>query len=196
MRKLLVLFFCAFSFYYAQDAASVIKDIQTRFGKIQDLTADVSQNSSISKFYYQKENKYRIETKGSVIVSDGSTIWTYTKKTNKVVISSPEDKDMQYTINNFVYSFPSQCKVKFEGKEKAGSEEFNIISMTPVKSAGTFSSIRIWSDNSNLIRKVNVADRSGSNLVFEFSNIRLNSNIPDSKFSFEPPKGSEVIDLR
>lgn len=196
MKKIFVLLLFAITFSNAQDAKSLIKDIQDRFSKIKDLSADALQNSSKSRFFYQKENKYRIETKANTIVSDGSTIWNHTKKNNKVVISRPEDTELAYTINNLVYAFPEQSKVSFEGKEKIGSDEFNVLLLTPLRSSGSFSKIKIWSDSSNLIRKVSVTDKSGTNLSFEFSNIRINNNIPDSKFSFEPPEGSEIIDLR
>jgi len=196
MKKLLIFFFCAFILNYAQDAKSIIKNIQTKFGTIQDLTANVSQNSSKSIFYYQKENKYRIESAGSTIVSDGQRIWNHNKKTNKVVISMPHDQEMAYTINNLVYSFPEQSKIKYEGKEKIGSENCDVVTMIPSGSNRSFDKIKIWSDRSHLIRRANITDASGVNLVFEFSNIKINTGIPDSRFSFEPPKGSEIIDLR
>lgn len=196
MKKLFVLLICLFNVLYAQDANSILKDIQKRFGKIQDLSADVIQNSTKSKFFYQKENKYRIETTNNIIISDGNSIWNYNKKNNKVVISRPEDTEMTYTINNLVYSFPEQSKLIFEGKEKIGAEEYNILSMTPAGSSSNYKKIKIWADKTNMIRKVNVSDAAGNNLIFEFTNIKINSNIPDSRFSFEPAKGSEIIDLR
>lgn len=195
IKQFLVILF-AFTALNAQDGKSVLKDIQTKFSKIQDMSADVTQSSAKSKFYYKKENKYRIEAGTNIIVSDGNTIWNYNKKTNKVVLSRPEDTEMASTINNLVYSFPDQSKISYDGKEKIGTEEYNVLTMTPIKSSGSFNKIRIWSDNSNMIKRVIVTDRSGSSLVFEFSNIKINSSIPGSKFSFEAPKGSEIIDLR
>lgn len=196
MKKLFVFIFCAYSVFYAQDGKLILKDIQLRFSKIQDLSTDVIQNSTKTKFLYKKENKYRIETTNNTIISDGSSIWNYNKKNNKVVISRPEDTEMTYTINNLVYSFPEQSRLLYEGKEKIGPEEYNVLSMTPARSSSNYKKIKIWADKSNMIRKVNVSDAAGNILIFEFTNIKVNSNIPDSRFSFEPSKGSEIIDLR
>jgi outer membrane lipoprotein-sorting protein len=50
--------------------------------------------------------------------------------------------------------------------------------------------------NDNLIRKIELVDNSGLINIFNLSNIKINTNIPGHMFSFEPPKGSEIVDLR
>ena len=56
---------------YTQDAQEIIKKVQSNYKGIKDAKASFShtgkRNSESGTIYIQKENKYRIETKGQVL---------------------------------------------------------------------------------------------------------------------------------
>ena len=72
---------------------NIVNKLQETFDNISYMQADFSQisesNNSISgKFYFAKENKYRIELPNNIIISDGQSIWNHDIKTKKVIISN------------------------------------------------------------------------------------------------------------
>jgi outer membrane lipoprotein-sorting protein len=48
----------------------------------------------------------------------------------------------------------------------------------------------------NLIDKVVISNPATGTMEVSFSNYKLNQNLSDSKFSFTPPEGTTVVDLR
>ena len=47
-----------------------------------------------------------------------------------------------------------------------------------------------------MISKMEVVDLADTKYTFQLSSIKINQDIPDSKFDFTPPKGIKIIDLR
>jgi outer membrane lipoprotein-sorting protein len=41
-----------------------------------------------------------------------------------------------------------------------------------------------------------IIDAGGMRYAFQFTEIKINQDLPDSKFSFSPAKGTKIIDLR
>jgi outer membrane lipoprotein-sorting protein len=71
------------------DPDQTLKNVKDKFSTIKDFSAELKQGGKNQVFngtiYYKKQNKFRIELKNMSIISDGSTIWNYNKKDNKVV---------------------------------------------------------------------------------------------------------------
>lgn len=185
----------------------IIKGIQNKFYSINNLSADFSQSSAMKNqggalsikghLLYQKDDKYRIEFKNQQLISNGSTFWNYNKRSNKVVINDLKNEKSAFSFKKIIQDYPAKSKVESLGQETVNGTKCNLIRLSPLKNSyENFKSIRIWSDNDNLIRKIELIDNSGLTNVFNLSNIKLNTNIPGHMFSFEPPKGSEIVDLR
>ena len=56
--------------------------------------------------------------------------------------------------------------------------------------------IKIWMNNEHFVQKVLVKSDSGSDLEFRFTGCKINPGLADSDFTFNPPKGIKIIDLR
>jgi outer membrane lipoprotein carrier protein len=189
-----------------QDGNQLIKDVQNRFESITNLGADFLQSNELpdvkkpvtykGKFLFEKENKYRIELKNSEIITDGKTVWNYNKKTKKVIISDTENDQAVFSVKNIVYDYPAQSKINYVGKELVGGDSCNVIQLDPVDKEKKFESAKIWIGGNNLIRKFEIKNPDNSILIFELSNIKINQKTPKDKFKFDPPQGTEIIDLR
>jgi len=201
---LIFLFIPLFNICIAQDAQEIIKNVQSKYSSITDATANYSQtikyssgksSSSSGIIYIQKEDKYRIETKNDVIVTDGVTSWAYSKKKNQVIIDNYKDNGNTFSPNKFLFNYPVNFYSDLNGDENVGGNDCYLLKLTPRKK-GSIKEAKICVDkNSNLIRKI-VITTSESTSTYILKKITLDSGVSNSKFSFSPPDGVEIVDLR
>ena len=201
LKKLVIIISIAFlsvSFLLSQqNGEKLMKDLQSKFDKIDNLSVDFTQkhNDKVSLMgilLFKKQNKIRIEAKQLIIVSDGTTSWNYNKKENKVIISNYDENDPGiFSINDLVYRFPEECDIT-----AATENGLRSLTFAPRSYKYNFDSLKIWLNDENLISKVLIIDSEMGQIEVEFSNYKVNQNINDSEFSFIPPEGSKIIDLR
>lgn len=174
---------------------SIIEKLQETFDQINYLQADFSQisesNNAISgKFYFAKENKYRIELPNNVIISDGESIWNHDKSRKKVIISNIDEDPLAFSLRQYIYEYPSKCKIT-EEKDKDGYLLFLDASDTDLN----FKSAKLWITSDYLIQKILVIDFADNPFTLQFGNITLLNSIDDSFFEFNK-MDIKVIDIR
>jgi chaperone LolA len=206
-NSVLILFFLIIPFLvFGQDGERIISRLQEKFESIKNLSADFLQLNELpdlkkpltykGKFLFEKADKYRIEMKNSEIITDGKTIWNYNKKKKKVVIDNAENNQEIYSIKKIVYDFPAQSTISYIGKELVNGDSCFAVRLNPKGKDKTFDSVKLWIDEKDLIKKFEIQNPDNTIIKFELSAIRINQNIPDDKFVFNPPQGTEIIDLR
>ena len=201
MKKIFFFIFIFLIFFVNSKAQSsensLLKKVQDKYSSINSFSADFKQYSGdkkiSGKFFYKKGNNIRIETKTSIIVSNGTTNWNYNKKQNKVIISSYDDSNASmFSFNKIIYDFPSESDV-----EQTIENGDDIVIITPKAGSDlNFNKVKLWISNNNLVKKIGIKGNDNSLLTIELSNYKINQNLADSQFSFTPPEGSKVIDLR
>ena len=196
---LIVIFISVANLVYSQDAQEIIKKVQSNYKVIKDAKASFShsgkKNSESGTIYIQKENKYRIETKGQVLVTDGVTSWSYSIKKKQVVVDNYKDDGNTFSPNKFLFNYPENFYSDLDGSETISRMDCYLLKLTP-RSKGNVKSAKIWVDKEeNLIRKITISSKEGTD-TYLLKKISLDSGVSSSKFSFTPPSDVEVIDLR
>ena len=201
---LTVILLFAYSVSNGQDAQEIIKNVQSKYENITDAKATFTQtlkgsggkaNSSSGVIYIKKTNQYRIEAGGQVIITDGKTTWSYSPGRKQVVIDNYKDDGNTFSPNKFLFNYPENYYSDLEGEENVGGIDCFVIKLTP-RNKGTVKSAKIWIDkNEDLIRKINVVTTESTN-TYSLKDISLDAGLSSSKFSFTPPDGVEIIDLR
>jgi outer membrane lipoprotein carrier protein len=199
ISKIVALIFVLVISVSAQDKGKdYLDNIQKKYRSINDISADFKQSinekaSLTGKIYYSKGNKLRLELKNSTIISDGTVIWNYNKSQKKVVINNASGSNPSFfSIDQLIYDYPSKSSVTLETEEKT-----NFLVLVPHnQSELNFKKARIWVNNDFLILRISIENLSGSFINLQFSNYNLNQNLPASRFSFSPPEGINIIDLR
>ena len=193
---IITLIFCN-SIIAQDDAKVLLKSIQDKFASINDLSAEISQlvNGKVNlegKAFFKKENKLRLEFQNFIIVSDGKTSWNYNKKQDKVVITNyDEEGNKIFSIQQMIYEYPNECELStFE------SEGERVLQLIPENNSLNFKSVKLFITNDNLISKILIDNPPTGLIQLNLSNYKINKNLPDSLFSFSPPEGSQVLDLR
>ena len=179
------------------DDDTLLKELQAKFDSIEDATVDFEQlhngkNILSGVLLYKNGNKLRIDTKNLLIISDGSTSWNFNKREDKVIISNyDENSTGLLSVKELVYVFPKGCDIS-----STVSGDQRVLILIPNSYSVNFDEAQIWLTDDDLISKVKVTDTSMGTTEINFKNYRLNQDLSSSKFSFTPPKGSKIIDLR
>lgn len=196
---LIVIFISVANLGYTQDAQEIIKKVQSNYKGIKDAKASFShsgkKNSESGTIYIQKENKYRIETKGQVLVTDGITSWSYSIKKKQVIVDNYKEDGNTFSPNKFLFNYPENFYSDLDGSETISGMDCHLLKLTP-RSKGNVKSAKIWVDKEeNLIRKISISSKEGTD-TYLLKKISFDSGVSSSKFSFTPPSDVEVIDLR
>ena len=176
----------------------LLENIQDKYNSISSFTADFSQyfgnnKRNSGKFFFKKNNNIRLDTKSSTIVSNGSTNWNYNKKQNKVIISNYDDSDASmFSFDKIINDFPAKSIVN-----QSNENGNKVLIITPKNGSDlNFNQAKLWINNDNLIKKIEIKEKNNSLMTIDLSNYMLNQDLADSQFSFSPPEGTKVIDLR
>jgi outer membrane lipoprotein carrier protein len=194
----LLAFLCGGKLVTAQnDPGELMQSVQEKFNALTDLSANFTQSVNGStnltgKVYYKKNNKIRFELTKILIVSDGETNWNYNKKENKVIISSYDEEDAGLlSIERIIFEYPEECELSTYMVENQ-----EVLMLVPQTSTFSFNSVKLWINDDNLISRVLIDDPAAGLVQIDLTNYSVDKNLPDSKFTFTPPEGSKVIDLR
>lgn len=193
MIKILIILL---GFTFQVDELNTITEMQNKFESITNLQAEFKQSAGstnflLGKFYFKKENSYRIELPNNIIISDGKSIWNEDLKRNKVVISSVEEDPLAFSLAEYIYEYPKKCKV-IEEKHNNGF----LITLLPSDSNLNFKSAKLMINSDFLITKIDVIDFAGNKFVLKFSDIKTDVDLKDSFFVFEDSLNKKIIDIR
>jgi outer membrane lipoprotein carrier protein len=183
----------------AQDKGKdFLQNVQKKYKSTNDISADFKQSISekavqTGKIFYSKGNKLRLELKSSTIISDGTIIWNYNRSQKKVVINNASSSDPSFfSMDQLLYDYPSKSNITLENEN---NDKFLLL-IPQKESELNFKKVRIWVNNDFLIMRISIENLSGNIINFLFSDYKLNQNLPASKFTFSPPEGTNIIDLR
>ena len=199
MKKYTFILFVMFLYAAAagQDNSNeLLKSVQSKYNSLNTLSVNFTKYSGSKedfsgKLYLKNENKLRIELKNNIIITDGNTFWNYNRKENKVIINNYDPSEpSELSLNIFINVYPSESNIS-SGKEG----NYKTLTLEPKTSDLNFNSAKLFLNDDDLIEKVEIDSNSG-NAVITFSGYKLNPELPDSEFTYSPPKGIKVIDLR
>lgn len=200
MKTKIILFVLLSGFLYAQNPKDFINKIQSKFNSISNFTAKFNQTfynahgtesgKASGIFYYKKKNKFLVEINNNIIASNGTVVWNYDKKFKRVVISNLNDDPTSFSLEKFIFAYPPLCKAEIL------KDENDALLLTPKDNDLQFKQVKIWKTQDNLISKMELIDIGDLKYSFSFSDIKINQDLPDSKFEFQIPQGTQIIDLR
>ena len=186
----------------AQSADEIIKNVQHKFDTIENLSANFTQSVLYSessnsikfsgKFFFMKPNSFRIELPDREIISDGSSVWNYDKKQNKIVISEAVTDEVSFSLTDIIYSYPNKCDLSLIKSDDSGFT----IKAVPNKVELAFNEAIFKINKNYILTKIIISDYNEMKYSFELLSVKLNGNLDKNLFLFNPSKKVEVIDLR
>jgi outer membrane lipoprotein carrier protein len=188
-------------------ARDIMDRLQKKFDSMQDATIRFTQHvkfgfSKIEQNFQgtltmKRPNKYRVELEHQTIVTNGSVVWSYSPANKQVLIDRYKENQNSLSPEQFFLNLPAQYFATLLGKEKVGNVETYALKLVPKDDQSFVKSVKMWvEDGTWVVRKVQIVDLNDTETVYTVIELKLNTRVNDALFTFIPPAGTDVVDLR
>ncbi len=144
-----------------------------------------------------KGNRYRIALGDRVIVSDGKSVWSWSKANDQVIVDRFRDDPAGTTPERLLTRIPEDYRAILTGSGDVGGKETTVLKLTPGKPGTQVKWLKLWVDEDGpTVLKLQVHDLGENDMTYLLRDVEVDGKIPDSVFTFTAPPGAEVLDLR
>jgi chaperone LolA len=189
------------------DAPELVTKLRKKYDRIDDLSLSFDQTTvfavskarqtSAGSLALAKGNRYRISFDDRVIVSDGKTVWSWSKPNAQVIVDNFHDDPNSLTPERLLVRIPSQYTAISMGSDTVGKEEATVLKLTPQARGESVRWLKLWVDEGSLtVLKLQLLDLAENEVTYVLRDIAINRGVPDSTFRLSVPPGAEVLDLR
>ena len=190
----------------AENDNSLMKKVRKKYDKLQTLETKFTQTSfwalaneeqsEDGVLHLDQKNRYRIETDTQVIVSDGTTVWTYSKDRDQVIIDSVTKSKEHQLPKDILLCYTKDSKAELLGEPRIGGTPCYQLQFLPKDEDAFITSTKLWVNQKSLITlRIEQEDINENVTRFDLINTRWNPPLENSLFRFEIPATAEVIDL-
>jgi outer membrane lipoprotein-sorting protein len=178
-----------------------------RFDTIKDYTGDfkwVNGESHYSgKIRYKKPDKILLvfdDPQDQKIVSNGSELYIYIpylkvvvqqslgESTESALLASTSETGLQKLFDEYAFSFYDSSSLQ----PYKGTSAYHLKLSQKTAKVG-FKRMDLWVSDEGLILQSNGVSPNGINVSLIFSNVQLNTELPDYIFDFEVPADAQII---
>jgi len=175
-----------------------VKDAELSFTRRTRLSVAKIEQNATGSLLLKKGHKYRIEMDDRTVVTDGTTVWSYSKANNQVTVDAYRPDERALTPERILAGAPGDFAASLLGREKLDGIEMVVLKLVPRgEERSAVTALKLWIDPEDwLVRKAELAESSGKETTYTVNSYSINSGIPDSRFTFTAQEGTDVIDLR
>lgn len=209
-RMLSLVLFSAFtvsSGFPAEDAGKILKKIQKKYESWNDAKITFTQlvrfavtkteQSFRGKLSVKKGSMYRLDFEGRLIVTNGKDVWTVNEPNKQVIIDKYRDDPRSLSPEKILVSVPKDYTAAVLNREEKEGGVNLVLKLVPKDGRSSFKSLKMWVDEDRYtVEKIQVIDLSGNVQTYTITNLEIDTGMKESEFSYEPPSGYEIIDLR
>ncbi|MBF8295596.1 MAG: cell envelope biosis protein LolA [Bacteroidetes bacterium] len=181
--------------------------MQKKYESIQDASARFTQHvrfgfSKIEQSFagtlkMKKPNRYRVETEYQTLVTDGTTVWSFSPVNKQVLIDRYKETPDSFTPEQFLLNLPSNYYATLLQPESGSEKSVITLKLVPKDDQSFIKSMKVWVDEGSwVVKKVEMLDVNDTEKTYTVQEIKINTNLRDTTFVFTPPLGTEVVDLR
>ena len=123
--------------------------------------------------------------------------WIYDEAKNQLLINDYVEDEESFSLNDFFFKSNEDYAVTRAEQVELDGEAHHVLHLEPKRGDAFFTAVTIWMREADgLATRLEVEDVNGTRMTFGLDNIELNPPVEDALFTFTPPEGAEVIDLR
>jgi chaperone LolA len=185
---------------WAQGSDAVAQRLRERYRAVRSFQADFSQTLGRQTLRGQvivSGEAFRIEMPAQTLVSDGRTLWSYSRDDNQVVVQDYRPEDMGFSVGQLLTDWTRQFRVTGSSRATVGGVQHDVLALVPREAGSSVRDATLYVRSSDAVpSRVRVHDVNGQTLAFDLRNVRLNGRLSSGTFRFRAPAGAEIVDLR
>lgn len=192
----------------AANVEKIIKKVQKKYRSTKTIRIEFKEMATFqltgmttevsATLQMEGKEKFRLESEDQVLVNNGTTMWRFNKLDSQVLVDDAKKDQQDAMLNSLLYEINDHYFSELiEEKKENGVKKYSI-KLTPKPSEQSyFTSIKILvRDKSWEIEQLTYTDYNGNETEYAIEKIDFNPGFNDAVFSFVPPEGIQVIDLR
>jgi outer membrane lipoprotein-sorting protein len=172
-----------------------IRTLETQFSQKIFISSLKKERDSKGEFFFKRQKGFLWRYKAPKVqyfLYDGKFIWQ--EEDDKSFIM--KDKiDKEKTGGTFFDLIEDIAKIDelFTIKEQKIVGDMEVLELLP-KKEGTVNSAKVWIDKQKRVKKLEIYEFTGNINTIEFSGIKVNQPIDDSKFVFKRDGNKEIVE--
>lgn len=150
----------------------------------------------------RKPGRYTVafsDPAGDRVVGDGTHTWVYLPSTNPgqvIKLRSASAPAGPGVVDELLAGPRDRFTLADAGAAAIGGRATRAVALSP-KSPTQFTKATLWIDDADgTVRQFELVEASGLVRRVRLTGVRLNSTVPESAFTFTPPKNVRVVDER
>jgi outer membrane lipoprotein carrier protein len=190
-------------------AARALARVEGRYGDARSMSADFVQRLDVpllgdvqvsrGRLYQRQPNRFAMhftDPEGDVVIADGRHLWMYypssdPRQVMRTGLQGGAELDL---MREFLTDTSARFRAAHEGTETVSGRSTDRVRLVPRERAG-YSSVVLWVDRENgTVHRIEISEANDTVRRLDLANVRLNPQIPDDRFRFEPPAGAQVFD--
>jgi len=188
------------------DGPTVVRKVRATFESLSSLRARfeqtfewkmVGESQKVSgSLAAAKGDRYRIETDDQLIVTDGKTVWNFSKGNNQVIIDHMGKSADAPLMRDLMVRYAEGYVAELKGQEVVRGSDCYVVELR-AKAEEFITAVTLWVDRKLWIPvRVRQVDVNENVNIYELLGVEVNVALPASLFSFQVPANAEVIDVR
>ena len=143
------------------------------------------------------DDRFRVTTDDQIIVSDGKTLWTYSKPSQRVLIDVSEDSDDALYPSKILFRYTKDYDVRLMGDDTVLEKSCYVLEFQSSTGEDYFPRAMVWVDKNEWVPlKVEQIDLNDNRTIYLLENIIFDEAVSKTDFQFIIPDDVEVIDMR
>jgi outer membrane lipoprotein-sorting protein len=194
-----------------QTAENFFDTISEKYGEVKDYIAGIritlEKEAMEGTLYYKNPNLLRIDFSApaeQVMVTDGEKLTVYIpqyrvimsqalkKRSSASVAAMASRQGLLLLKRNYAIAYlegPSPVPLDDKSDERVTK-----LKLTWRTNAEGFRELVLSINARGLIRRIDAVTVGYQNIQFDFADIRVNQNIPDARFKYDPPASANVLE--
>ncbi len=182
--------------------AEVIDAVEAKYADVDTLSAQFTQTTKSELYGSEAQSgtmtlmrpakmRWTFEGDGKEFVTDGSTMWIYNPSDNQVLKYSDVSQSAG-AADSLLQSLDRISEV-FDIELLEESETTKQLKLMPKGDEAQVKAITLTLDGKYIVQNVTIIDAFDTSTALSFEKVQLDPKVPEGTFTFEVPKGTEVI---
>ena len=184
----------------AQTPEAIARGLQQRYGTAETLRAQFVQTAGGQRLQgtiSARGDAFRLDLGSQVLVTDGGTLWSYSRDDEQVVVQDYEPARVGFSVGQLFTDYLDVFRVTGAAKATIGGVRHDVLTLRPRQSGMSVRDATLYVRSSDGVpTRVRVHDTNGGTLAFDLRDVQRNVPLAASTFRFDAPRGTEVVDLR